>query len=351
MRMARLLPLPVLLSCQLRAPGVANSGRVRIGYDALKCTFQEQTLHYRCIARCTGSSAGSGASDNLSSSGSLRKKRRLDDVCRELYPEFSRNVIQSFIAQGKVLVNDKPVVKSGAQVDPTKAEVRVTAQVPKYVCRAGLKMERALEDFFGLEGVGSAGRQDALRGRVALDAGLSTGGFTDCILQHGADHVFGVDVGYGQVAEKIRVDERVTVMERTNLRHLRKADFEQFPECRNRKIDFVSLDVSFISTLKIREAICDIMEEEGDLILLIKPQFEAGKGQVGAGGVVRDPNVRREVVAAVIHGWQDAGFSFQKLIQSPIKGAASGNTEYLCHFTRGKGGGTPVITLHSFPRN
>lgn len=343
----RLLPLPVLLSCQLRATGVASSGCLRtptstsIGFEAANCTFKEQSPHHRRIARCTGSETGYGASANLTGSGSVRRKRRLDDVCRELYPEFSRNVIQSFIAQGKVLVNDKPVVKSGAQVDPTRAEVRVTAQVPKYVCRAGLKMERALEEFFSDRDVEIAGRQDVLRGRVALDAGLSTGGFTDCILQHGADHVFGVDVGYGQVAEKIRVDERVTVMERTNLRHLRKVDFEQFSACSNANIDFVSLDVSFISTLKMREAVCDIMEEKGDLILLIKPQFEAGKGQVGAGGVVRDPEVRREIVAAVIHGWQDAGFAFQNLIQSPIKGAASGNTEYLCHLTRGKGRGLP----------
>lgn len=330
--MARLLPLPKLLSCQVRSACVGRL-RVPVGFGACFCAGRVGRKRWECVGS-REENGGSGGSASESSHAPVRRKRRLDDVCRELYPEFSRNVIQSFIAQGKVLVNDTPVVKSGTQVDPSKAKVRVTAQVPKYVCRAGLKMERALEEFFEVKGVD---REGLLRGRVALDAGLSTGGFTDCILQHGAEHVFGVDVGYGQVAEKVRVDERVTVMERTNLRHLRRVDFEHF----GRKIDFVSLDVSFISTLKMRDAVCDIMDEEGDLVLLIKPQFEAGKSQVGAGGVVRDPNARREVVAAVVHGWQDAGFSFQRVIRSPIKGAASGNTEYLCHLTRGKGRGKP----------
>ena len=277
--------------------------------------------------------------DKNSSEGEKRtpvpkqKRRRLDEVCAELYPEYSRNVIQSFIAQGKVLVDDRPVTKSGTQIDPSRSgAIRLTAQVPRYVCRAGLKMQGALEAFFGTKEMSESQRQSLFNGRVGLDAGLSTGGFTDCLLQHGMDHVYGVDVGYGQVAEKIRVDTRVTVMERTNLRHLRRSDI---PEISPRGIDFVSLDVSFISTLKMREAVCDIMEAKGDLILLIKPQFEAGKDNIGAGGVVRDVQVREEVVSRVVQGWEDVGFQCGLVVESPITGATSGNIEYLAHLKRG----------------
>ena len=264
--------------------------------------------------------------------GQRQKRRRLDEVCAELYPEYSRNVIQSFIAQGKVLVDDRPVTKSGTQIDPSRSgSIRLTAQVPRYVCRAGLKMQGALEAFFGTRDMPESQRGCLFKGRIGLDAGLSTGGFTDCLLQHGMDHVFGVDVGYGQVAEKIRVDDRVTVMERTNLRHVRRSDIPQM--CRG--IDFVSLDVSFISTLKMREAVCDIMEPTGDLILLIKPQFEAGKENIGTGGVVRDARVREEVVSRVVQGWEDVGFRCRQVVESPITGATSGNVEYLAHLQRG----------------
>jgi len=250
-----------------------------------------------------------------------RKRMRLDEICREQYPEFSRNVIQSFIAQGKVLVDGVPVLKAGAQIKPN-ASINVTGNVPKFVCRAGLKLEAAIKAF----GI-------VPDSRVVLDAGLSTGGFTDCWIQSGASHVFGIDVGYGQVAEKIRVHQSVTVMERTNLRHLRRSDLES--HLQGKGIDLVSLDVSFISTLKMRDAICDIMEPQGDVVLLIKPQFEAGKQAVGAGGVVRDKSVHASVLHNVIHGWQDAGFRCSGLIRSPIKGATAGNVEYLCHLKRG----------------
>ncbi len=273
-------------------------------------------------------------SDGVSRSpGHKKKRRRLDEVCAELYPEYSRNVIQSFIAQGKVLVDDRPVTKSGTQIDPNRSgAIRLTAQVPQYVCRAGLKMQGALEAFFGTKEMSESDRQSMFKGRMGLDAGLSTGGFTDCLLQHGMDHVVGVDVGYGQVAEKIRVDPRVTIMERTNLRHLRRNDIGAVNQGR---IDFVSLDVSFISTLKMRDAVCDIMEAKGDLILLIKPQFEAGKENIGAGGVVRDAQVREEVVSRVVQGWEDVGFRCRLVVESPITGATSGNIEYLAHLKRG----------------
>ena len=265
-----------------------------------------------------------------------KKKRRLDDICGELYPEYSRNVIQSFITQGKVLVDDRPVLKSGTQIDSLKmGSIRLTAHVPRYVCRAGLKMEGALEAFFGTGSLSDEKKASLFRGRVALDAGLSTGGFTDCLLQHGVDHVYGVDVGYGQVAEKVRVDDRVTVMERTNLRHLRRTDLLEISNDVNLVVDLVSLDLSFISTLKMREAVCDIMGPTGDLIMLIKPQFEAGKDHVGAGGVVRDEAMRQKVVDMVVKGWEDVGFECQGVVESPIKGATGGNVEYLCHMTRG----------------
>lgn len=214
-------------------------------------------------------------------------------------------------------MDDKAVLKAGTQVSYT-SNVIITAEQPKFVCRAGLKLEAALDHF-----------NVSVEGLTALDSGLSTGGFTDCMLQRGASRVIGVDVGYGQVAEKIRVDPRVTVMERTNLRHVRKADLAlQAP------IDIVTLDVSFISSLKMREAVCDVIREDGEggLMLLIKPQFEAGKAEVGTGGVVRDPQVRAAVVDSVIKGWEEVGFRCQGWMESPIKGAASGNTEYLAYF-------------------
>ena len=261
----------------------------------------------------------SSQKDNESDRRIKSKKRRLDDICRELYPEHSRNVIQSFITQGKVLVAGKAITKSGHQVHPT-AKIELIAEIPKYVCRAGQKMEAALEAF-----------DVTVEGRVALDAGLSTGGFTDCLLQNGVSHVFGVDVGYGQVAEKIRVHPQVTVLERTNLRHMRKADLQAISD---KKVDLVTLDVSFISTLKMIGAVTDIMQPCGDVIILIKPQFEAGKQHVAAGGVVKDPAVRLSVLRDIIIGWERAGFRCLKLIESPITGASSGNVEYLGHFVK-----------------
>ncbi len=236
--------------------------------------------------------------------------------------------MQSFIAQGKVLVDDRPVTKSGTSVDSSKiGSIRLTAEVPKYVCRAGLKMEAALEAF---------GLGDKLEGRVGLDAGLSTGGFTDCLLQHGIGHVFGVDVGFGQVHEKIRQDSRLTVMEKTNLRHLRLEDLRaRAPavlDTEHARVSFVSLDVSFISTLKMIDAVESVMGRggTGDVVMLVKPQFEAGKEHIGAGGVC-DPAVREEVVERVLAGWAARGLKCVKRIKSPIKGATSGNEEWLAH--------------------
>jgi 23S rRNA (cytidine1920-2'-O)/16S rRNA (cytidine1409-2'-O)-methyltransferase len=217
-----------------------------------------------------------------------------------------------------VLVNDKAVLKAGTPV-PSTANVIITAEQPKFVCRAGLKLEAAL-DHFKIDPTGFS----------ALDSGLSTGGFTDCLLQRGAVKVVGVDVGYGQVAEKVRVDPRVTILERTNLRHFRRVDLPD-----QAHVDLVTLDLSFISSLKMRETVCDVLKlHGGQLLLLIKPQFEAGKAEVNTGGVVRDPEVRAKVVNSVIEGWKEVGFECLGWMESPIKGATSGNTEYLAHFVR-----------------
>lgn len=161
-------------------------------------------------------------------------------------------------------------------------------------------------------------------GKIALDSGLSTGGFTDCLLQYGASYVYGVDVGYGQVADKIRRDGRVCVIERTNLRYL-----SGLPK----KVDLVTLDLSFISILLVMPAVVNAMKEEATLVTLVKPQFEARRSQVGSGGIVRDPKVHQEVLEKIIKGVENFGFQSKGWIESPLKGA-EGNTEFLVCFSR-----------------
>ncbi|KAK4268142.1 hypothetical protein QN277_024835 [Acacia crassicarpa] len=242
----------------------------------------------------------------------MKKKKRLDEVCLERFQQYSRNFIQSWILQGKVYVDGKVVNKAGTPVSD-KAVVEIKAEVPKYVCRAGHKLEAAFEQL----GVDVAGK-------VALDSGLSTGGFTDCLLQHGASFVYGVDVGYGQVADKIRLDERVSVIERTNLRYL-----SELPQ----KVDLVTLDLSFISILLVMPAVVNVMKEDAALVTLVKPQFEAHRSQVGKGGIVKDPTVHQEVLERIIKGVEKFGFCSKGWIESPLKGA-EGNTEFLVHFVR-----------------
>lgn len=246
----------------------------------------------------------------IAASKKLGKRRlRLDEACLALYPQHSRSLLQSWIMQGKVLVDGQPVMKAGAAVKP-KASIQVIAKQPKFVCRAGYKLEGAL-DAFGLD----------VTGRVALDAGLSTGGFTDCLLQRGAAKVYGVDVGYAQVCEKIRRDERVVVMERTNLRYL-----QSLPQI----VDLVTLDLSFISLFLVMPAVLGVCAPEADVIALIKPQFEARRDQVGGGGVIRSAEARQEVVLKVLEGLQQHGLQIEALTASPITGT-DGNVEYLAH--------------------
>ncbi|ERN20182.1 hypothetical protein AMTRI_Chr06g201320 [Amborella trichopoda] len=240
------------------------------------------------------------------------KKKRLDELCLERFQQYSRTLIQSWILQGKVYVDGRVVSKAGA---PTldKAVVEIIAEIPKYVCRAGYKLEAAIEQL-----------NIDVAGKVALDSGLSTGGFTDCLLQYGATFVYGVDVGYGQVAEKIRRDERVCVIERTNLRYL-----SELPQ----KVDLVTLDLSFISILLVMPAVVNVMKPVSTLVTLVKPQFEARRSQVGKGGIVKDSQVHKEVLERIIGGVEDFGFDSKGWIESPLKGA-EGNIEFLVCFQR-----------------
>lgn len=242
----------------------------------------------------------------------MKKKERLDIKIQELYPDMSRTQIQSLIMQGKVLVDGVVVNKAGTAVLES-ADVVVNYEVPKFVCRAGFKLEKAL-DFFNID----------VTGYTVLDSGLSTGGFTDCLLQRGAVHVYGVDVGYGQVHEKISNDSRVTVMERTNLRYLK-----ELPTL----VDLVTLDLSFISVLKVIEAVSELMKPHAQLIILVKPQFEAEKKDVGRGGIIKDPQVHQRVIDTVVNGIVAAGFEYKGITESPIYGTM-GNKEFLAYFRK-----------------
>lgn len=242
----------------------------------------------------------------------MSSKKRLDVKLLELYPAYSRRQIQSWIMQGKVIVNDAVITKNGILI-PDDARIIMNVEEPKYVSRAGFKLEKALDHF-----------KIDVANLVALDAGLSTGGFSDCLLQRGAKKIYGVDVGYGQVHEKIRNDPRVVVMERTNLREVREL---------GQKVDLVTLDLSFISVLKVMEAITSVIKDDGQLIVLIKPQFEARKEDVGRGGIIKDPAVHERVIQEVTNGVQAAGFTCIGVIESPIEGA-TGNKEFLGYFRR-----------------
>lgn len=242
----------------------------------------------------------------------MKIKQRLDERLLELFPTRSRTFLQSMIMQGKVTVDGTVVTKPGVPIK-TDSIVQLNLEEPKFVSRAGFKLEQAL-NHFGID----------VTGMVALDAGLSTGGFTDCLVQRGIAKVYGVDVGYGQVHEKIRQDQRVVVMERTNLRHL-----ETLPEL----VDIVTLDLSFISVLKVLDVVKRILKAHGKLIVLIKPQFEAERHEVGRGGIIKDAAVHQSVIQKVTIGIEQHGFTSHGVIDSPFTGA-DGNKEFLAYFTR-----------------
>lgn len=243
----------------------------------------------------------------------MKKKERLDIRVQQQCPHLSRTYVHSLIMQGKVTVDGVRVTKQGTSISSDTVIV-VDESVPKYVCRAGFKLEKAL-DFFSCD----------VTHLVALDAGLSTGGFTDCLLQRGVARVYGVDVGYGQVHEKIKQDSRVIVMERTNLRNL-----TTLPEL----VDIVTLDVSFISVLKVMDAVNLLLKPGGKLIVLIKPQFEAERKDVRRGGIVKDPEVHQRVQEKIIAGITACGFVCNGITESPIHGTM-GNKEFLAYFVKG----------------
>lgn len=242
-------------------------------------------------------------------------KERLDAllVNRGLFE--SRAKAQAAIMAGQVLVNEQKIDKPGTQVKP-EVTIRLLGDKLRYVSRGGLKLEKALQIF-----------PISVEGKVVADVGASTGGFTDCALQNGASKVYALDVGYGQLAWKLRSDERVVNMERTNVRYLEASDL---PE----QVDAVTIDVAFISLDKILPAVHKILKPTGFVVALIKPQFEAGKENVGKKGVVRDAAVHMEVIRNVIAFAKNEGFGIAGLDFSPIKGP-EGNIEYLLHLTLG----------------
>ncbi|MFH1643649.1 MAG: TlyA family RNA methyltransferase [bacterium] len=242
-----------------------------------------------------------------------KEKKRLDLLIKDKYPNLTRNQIQGFIMLGKVKLEGKVLDKPGTILD-VNSDIILEVDEPKYVSRAGFKLEKAL-DHFGIN----------VKDLVVLDSGLSTGGFTDCLLQHGAKKVYGVDVGMAQVHEKISRDPRVVVMEQTNLRHL-----EKLPEL----VDLVTLDLSFISLLKVMPAVSKLIKPSGKIITLIKPQFEAEKKDIKRGGVVKDEKIHEGVIERIKNGMKDFGFEMKDLIESPILGATSGNKEFLALFER-----------------
>lgn len=233
-------------------------------------------------------------------------KRRIDVLLVDQGLAASRTEAQRLIMANKVTVDGRHVDKPGTRVR-ADAQLSVAEQL-RYVSRGGTKLEAALTAF----GV-------SVEGTVAADVGASTGGFTDCLLQHGAAKVYAIDVGYGQLAWSLRQDPRVVALERTNARHL-----EALPEA----VRLATVDVSFISLTLVLPRVYDWLVPEGTVILLIKPQFEAGREQVGKGGVVRDPDVHREVLHRVL-GWsRDHGLQPLGLARSPLTGPA-GNIEFL----------------------
>ena len=223
------------------------------------------------------------------------------------------------IMEGNVFVENQREDKAGATFD-TEAEITVKGNTLKYVSRGGLKLEKAMTHF------GST-----LEGKVCMDIGASTGGFTDCMLQNGAVKVYSVDVGYGQFAWKLRQDPRVVCMEKTNIRYVTPADIDDV-------LDFASVDVSFISLTKVLIPARELLRDGGEMVCLIKPQFEAGREKVGKKGVVRDKAVHEEVVERIIEFASQNGFFVKNLEYSPIKGP-EGNIEYLVYIRKDETGG------------
>ena len=243
-------------------------------------------------------------------------KKRIDVLLFEKGLAPSREKAKTMIMAGIVYVDNQKFDKPGDTVNED-AQIEVRGSTLKYVSRGGLKLEKAMELF-----------PITLDGKICMDVGASTGGFTDCMLQNGASKVYAVDVGYGQLAWKLRSDERVVCMERTNARYL---THEQIPD----ELDFASVDVSFISLKLILPPLCGLLKDGGHVSCLVKPQFEAGRDKVGKKGVVRDPAVHLEVLENFLVHAKESGFTVLGLTFSPIRGP-EGNIEYLGYLEKGE---------------
>lgn len=242
-------------------------------------------------------------------------KERLDVLLVRQGLAESREKAKAIIMSGNVYVNDQKEDKAGSMFDETKAQIEVRGNTLRYVSRGGLKLEKAMSHF-----------DISLDNKICMDIGASTGGFTDCMLQNGAVKVYSVDVGHGQLAWKLRNDERVVCMEKTNFRYMVREDIQD-------DLDFASVDVSFISLTKILGPAYQLLKPDAQMVCLIKPQFEAGKEKVGKKGVVRDPEVHIEVIETVMDFAQSIGFEILHLEFSPIRGP-EGNIEYLMHIQK-----------------
>lgn len=254
----------------------------------------------------------SGTAVLLSVSIDSLVKQRLDTLLVERGLCSSRQQAQRLIRAGEVFVNQEIIDKPGSEIEAT-APIRVK-QKPPYVSRGGEKLAKAVQTF-----------AIVIQGRVCLDGGISTGGFTDCLLQMGARRVYGIDVGYGQVSWRLRHDPRVVLRERTNLRYLKPEDLyaSQQPAA-----DLAVVDISFISLTKVLPALWQLLQPPRELVLLVKPQFEVGRSQIGKKGVVRDPQAQASAISQVLQSAQALGWIYRGLTWSPLLGPA-GNIEYL----------------------
>ncbi len=241
-------------------------------------------------------------------------KERLDVLLVKRNLAESREKAKAIIMAGNVFVEDEREDKAGTTF-PDDVKIEIKGHTLKYVSRGGLKLEKAMENF-----------DVSVEGKVCTDVGSSTGGFTDCMLQNGAVKVFAIDVGRGQLDWKLRQDERVVCMEKTNIRYVTPEDIGQ-------PVDFSSIDVSFISLTKVLEPIRNYLTEEGEIVALIKPQFEAGREKVGKKGVVRERSTHHEVIEKVAEYANSIGFEIKNIDFSPIKGP-EGNIEYLIHLKK-----------------
>ncbi|TVP66505.1 MAG: TlyA family RNA methyltransferase [Leptolyngbya sp. LCM1.Bin17] len=255
-------------------------------------------------------------------------KQRLDTLLVERGLCESRQLAQRLIRAGEVQVNQTVVDKPGTPI-ASDAEVKVKARSP-FVSRGGEKLAKALAEF-----------PIVVTDRIALDGGISTGGFTDCLLQAGVARVYGIDVGYGQVAWSLRQDPRVVLRERTNLRHLTSDQLYQDDDPRP---DLGVMDVSFISLTKVLPALWALLVSPREVVLLVKPQFEVGRDRVGKKGVVRDPRDQADAIAAVLASAQTLGWQYQGLTWSPLVGPA-GNLEYLLWLAEPTAGVTPTPSM------